>query len=568
MVERLYSVGQRPINNIVDITNFVMLEMGQPMHAFDLDSLAENRIVVKLAREGDVFTTLDQAERKLGPGTLMICDAAKPVGIGGVMGGLNSEIGPDTTRVLLEAAYFNPISIRRTSKELGLSTEASHRFERGIDPDLCVLAATRAAVLMAEMGGGRISRGVIDVHPRPFPRRALPFSPARCNAFLGSDFTTPEMVECLEGIELDVSGNGDQYQVGVPSFRVDLEREVDLYEEVARLIGYDRIAATMPPARVEPERTSPSLLLRSRAREVLEGLGLSEAINYSFIQEDFCNRLFLPEDSELRRTVSILNPLSEDQSLMRTTLIPGLLDSLRRNRAHNVASVPIYEIGMRFLQRENEILPEERLALAGLLAGTRNELSWHQAIESFDFYDAKGCLEELAETFGIESLKFQAGGCPSYYNPAVSAAMFSGKNSLGWVGRVRDDVLRNFEVKDEAFAFELDLQAVLEMGIGLPSFESLPRFPAVDRDLAVILAKEIEAGRVLEFLLDLSEDFVVDVQLFDAYEGVQVGPNRKSLAFRIQYRSSERTLTDEEVNVIHERITKKALDAFNASLRP
>ena len=568
MIDRLASVGLRAINNVVDITNFVLMETGQPLHAFDMDRLEEGRVVVKVAREGDRFTTLDGTERILGPEMLMICDAAQQVGLAGVMGGLNSEIVDDTQNVLLESAYFSPVSIRRTSKTLGLSTEASYRFERGIDPNVCVYASNRAADLMAELAGGVVARGIIDQNPIPHEKRIIPFSASKCNAYLGTDFSTEEMIGRMRGIELDVSGSEDHYKVEAPSFRVDLEREVDLFEEVARLVGFARVPATIPHCRAEHQPFSPDRALAAEARPILEGLGLSEVVNYSFISEDFCDRLNLAPDSEARRTVRILNPLSEDQALMRTSLVPGLLEVLRRNQSYNVPEVALYEMGVLFFDRPGEELPEERPALAGILAGNRNALSWHEKPAAVDFFDIKGVVQDLVDGLGLPEPTFQRGGCPPYYQSGAAATIRIGELKLGCVGRVSPATAKAYSLRDEAYVFEFDINAILAARQGTPVFVSLPRFPAVGRDLAAILGRDVPAGQVLDFIHSLGEDFVTEIILFDAYEGPQVGQGRKSLAFRLMYRSPDRTLTDEEVNAIHDRITAQVLQTFDATLRP
>ena len=382
---------------MVDITNFILMEMGQPLHSFDMDQLAGGRIVVKTAEEGDRFTTLDGNERILGPEMLMIWDADKQVGVAGVMGGLNSEISNETTNVLLEGAYFSPVSVRRTSKNLGLSTEASYRFERGLDPRICVSAVDRASFLMAELAGGVVAKGLIDNNPIKYQTTTIPFTPAKCNTFLGTDFEPKAMIKTLTDIELKVVEEKDFCTVEPPSFRVDLTREVDLYEEVARLMGFDKLPVTLPPVRASVQPDNPSLVLRGEIRRILQGLGLSEIITYSFISEDFCDKLGLPQDDPRRRIVRIINPLSADQSLLRTTLAPGLLDVLRRNQSFNVWDVALFEIGMNFFKVENQDLPEERIFIGGLLAGPRGQLAWHQAQEPVDFYDIKGVAEDLLD---------------------------------------------------------------------------------------------------------------------------------------------------------------------------
>ncbi|MFH1138038.1 MAG: phenylalanine--tRNA ligase subunit beta [Pseudomonadota bacterium] len=567
LVERLAGAGLRSINNVVDITNFVMMEMGQPLHSFDLDKLAEKRIVVRTAAEGDRFVTLDSTERILTPSALMICDGQKPVGVAGVMGGLNSEIVPDTKNVLLESAYFSPVSIRRTSKNLGLSTEASYRFERGIDPLGCERASRRAAALIAELAGGLVASGVIDIQPEPFPSRVIPFSPAKCNAFLGSGFSPEEMISTLERIEIVFSGAGETLQAQAPSFRVDLEREVDLFEEVARLVGFENIPATLPAVRAPIQPDDPSLIARDKARNILESLGLTEIITYSFIAENFGDKLNLGSDSPLRRAVRIINPLSEDQSLMRTCLAPGLFDVYRRNQSFNMNDVGLYEIGMVFFPREGEPLPEERLTVGGLLAGGRQRPSWDAKAVPVDFYDIKGVVEDLLAGLSVTDLCFERAAAPAYFNPSSSARVSSRGQALGWVGRAAGPAVENFGLRGEVFIFELDLSSILSVQGGTPVFSPLPRFPFVDRDLAVTLDREIEAAAVVAFIRSLEEKKLTDITLFDAFEGERVGPNRRSLAFRLRYRSPDRTLTDEEVNGLHQGVMDRVLTGFSAELQ-
>ncbi len=567
MVERLAGVGVRTINNVVDITNFVMMEMGQPLHAFDLDRLEERRIVVKTAEEGERFTTLDGEERIMGPEMLMICDGKKAVALAGIMGGLNSEIIPSTTNVLLESAYFNPVSIRRTSKTLGLSTEASFRFERGIDPEGCLYAASRAAALMAEFAGGRVAAGVIDERPGPYEKVLIPFSPSRCNSFLGLDIRPQEMMNALSSIGLTASGSGEELEVEAPSFRVDLTREVDLYEEVARLVGYDRIPVTLPLRRGEVEPPDPLRLLRAEIGEILEGLGLSEAINYSFISHDFCDKLNLPENDFRRRCVRILNPLSEEQALLRSSLVPGLLDTMRRNQSFQVMDLGLFEIGKLFFAVDGRELPDERFAVAGLMAGQRAGQSWNQKTGKVDFYDIKGVVEELLEDLNVPEPEFAAEELPAYFEGNAAARVAAQGRILGYLGKITAQVAGRFDLKEAPYVFELDLDSISAARAGVRSFTPLPRFPGISRDQALLLDREVEAGRILNFIKGLNEEFLTEVSLFDAYEGKQLKKNLKSLAFRFLYRSPERTLTDEEVNVIHQRVIDKVLASFNAEIR-
>jgi len=566
MVEKLAGVGLRSINNVVDITNFVLMELGQPLHSFDLDRLEERRIVVRTASEGDRFTTLDGEERIMGPEMLMICDGKKPVALAGVMGGLNSEIVSSTTDVLLESAYFSPTSIRRTSKTLGLSTDASFRFERGIDPEGCLSAADRASALMAELAGGRVARGFIDRNPIRSKQVIVPFSPKKCNDFLGTAVKPEGMIEVLNGIGLEVEGQGEDLRVRIPSFRVDLTREVDLYEEAARLIGYDEIPVTVPLSKGELEQPDPMRLLRDEVRDILQGLGLSEILTYSFTWADFCDRLGLPEGDRLRRVVRILNPLSEDQALLRTTLVPGMLDVLRRNNSYQVMDVGLFEVGRVFFDRPGQELPEEREAAAGLISGRRHKLTWHEKPQPVDFYDIKGLVEELLDDLNVTGLSFSREGLPAYYDRSFAARVSSGGRTLGFLGLITDSAAGAFDLKQTPYVFELDLETVMACRGAGKTFSALPRFPSVSRDLAIILDQAVAAGEIEEYISGLQEEYLTEIVLFDAYEGQEL-QGRKNLAFRLLYRAPDKTLTDEEVNAIHRKVMDKVIVKFKAELK-
>ena len=567
LVDRLAGVGIRAINNIVDITNYVLMEMGQPLHAFDLDRVADHRIVVKTAEEGERFTTLDGEERIMGPEMLMICDGQKSVALAGVMGGLNSEILPTTTDVLLESAYFNPVSIRRTAKTLGLTSEASFRFERGIDPVGCAQAADRAAALMAELAGGKVAAGYIDANPKPHQPVKVSFSYSSCNEFLGTNIEPDKMAKALSGIELEPNGDGDRVEVDIPPFRVDLTRDVDLYEEVARLVGYDEIPITFPTKKGSSEPQDKSRKVRADIREILQGLGLSEVITYSFISSEFRDRLNLPEADPRRRTVRILNPLSEEQALMRTTLVPGMLEAFRRNQAFQVMDLGLFEVGKIFMDQPGQDLPDESLSLAGLMAGKRTEIYWNRESEETDFYDIKGLVEKLLESLNISAPAFTPNNIPAYYNPAAAASVSVHESALGYLGRLSDGVAEAFSLKVVPYIFELDLEAMMENMSGERYFKALPRFPAISRDQALVLEKSVDAGRILDFINGLKEEFFAEVSLFDYYEGRQLKQGLKSLAFRFLYRAPDRTMTDEEVSVIHQNIIDKVLKAFKAEIR-
>ena len=567
--QRLLSVGMRPISNIVDITNFVMMETGQPLHAFDFHRLAENRIVVRTALEGEPFTTLDGKRRSLNADMLMICDGEKPVAVGGVMGGENSEIDNDTTAVLIESAYFNPPSIRRTARALGLGTDASHRFERGVDPEGTLAALRRAAALVAELGRGRLVDGVIDVHPKPTRRPVITLTAEATNRLLGTDFASDRIVEILTSIEFSVSPEKDGAMVVVPpSFRVDISRPEDLMEEVARLSGYDRIPATSPLIPADHPPRAGRRDFRNRVRSLMTGFGFSEAINYSFASRRSADQLLLPEDDPRRKTVALLNPLTEEQSVMRTTLAAGLLETVRRNLARQVRDLKLFEIGKVFIDSGTGELPEEIEMIGGIWTGSRVPVSWHGTETPCDFFDIKGTVEGLMKGLAIADVahtRLEDARC-DYVRPGRSALVSADGEPFGFVGEVRRRVLHHFDIDQPCFLFELDAEA-LRRRLPTTIFAApIPRFPAVSRDVTLIVDRALEASRILGRVHDMNEPLVERVVLFDVFDGEPITAGKKSVSFRITYRSHEQTLQDESINQLHERISQELLAAFDADL--
>jgi len=567
--DRLLSVGLRPINNIVDITNFVMMETGQPLHAFDFDRLAGQRIVVRTASAGEPFTTLDGKERNLEADMLMICDGEKPVAVGGVMGGLNSEIEPETTRVLIESAYFNPTSIRKTAKRLGISSDASHRFERGVDPHGTRYALDRATQLVAELGNGEMVAGCVDVVcdlPQP---PTLDLSVAATNRLLGTAVDQSEMARLLTEIEFQVTTKSDDLlTVETPSFRVDVSRPQDLMEEVARRLGYDNIPVTFPalPAAIQPP---PKLLTqRQRMRDLLTGMGFAETINYSFVHADSCRRLRLPEEDRRCRQLTILNPLSEDQTVMRTSLIPGLLESMRRNLAHQSRNLKMYEAGKIFISRGSDQQPEERDMLAGLWTGDRADHLWQTKSEPCDFYDLKGVVEGLLAGLQIEAARFtrlEAGRC-AYTEPGATAKIVVNDTEVGIIGQLQPKVSATYDLKQEAFIFEMDTELLLPHIPEAVQFQPLPKYPATARDATLIVDETLEATELLTMVEQLNETLVEEVRLFDVFQGDPIAEGHKSVSLRIIYRSADQTLEDEVVNSLHKGITGRLVDHFKAGL--
>jgi len=567
--DRLISVGLRPINNIVDITNFVMLEMGQPLHAFDFDRLGGHKIVVRTAAEGEAFYTLDQKERRLSEDMLMICDAEKPVALAGVMGGLNSEIRPDTHRVLIESACFQPVSIRRTSKRLGLGTDASHRFERGVDPEGTVAALDRAAELMVETGAGHLIGGLIDEHPGKMPVRKISLTAHDTNRLLGTAFQLSEIKAHLESIEFAVeTENRDTLVVSPPSFRVDIERPVDLMEEIARLSGYQNIPTTFPLMSTEAREAFRPLRLRNRIKQMLAGIGFTETINYSFINHNACDRLQIEPGDPRRAMLGIVNPLSEDQTVMRTSLIPGLLDTVRHNVAQQNHDLKLFEIGKVYISNGQEDLPAEIEMLAGLWTGSRFNSSWHTDPVECDFYDPKGAVEGLLDNLEIADVKFtrpDENAC-RYARPGHTAQIFAGNRRLGVIGEVHPAVRRHFDLKPAVFIFELNLDDLLAHVPEVKSFRPIPKFPATSRDMTVIVDKRLEAGSLIEKINAVDEALVENIHLFAVYEGAPIPPGKKSISVRLTYRSAQETLEDDVINRLHKNITDQIVKQLDATL--
>ncbi|MBC2711978.1 MAG: phenylalanine--tRNA ligase subunit beta [Desulfosarcina sp.] len=559
----------RPINNLVDVTNFVMLETGQPLHAFDFDHLTGHRIVVRTAAKGEPFTTLDQKARRLSDQMLMICDGEEPVAVGGVMGGLSSEIEETTTRVLIESACFDSVSIRKTSKALGLNTDASHRFERGVDPDGTLFALDRAAGLMAELGQGRLVGGVIDEDFRTSGPPVLSLSVCATNNLLGTGLDRDRMAALLESIEFKVQIDGeDGLQVQVPSFRVDVTRPQDLMEEVARLSGYNQIPTTFPA--LPAQGTTPSLMMarRNQVRDLLTGFGFSETINYSFISADSCDRIQLDAHDPRRRHVALLNPISEEQSVMRTTLVPGILETAQRNISRQQNSLCLFEIGKAFLPQSDAALPLEKEMLVGLWTGLSGKAAWHTREKACDFFDIKGTVEGLALALGVAALSFTA--LPDdrcrYTRAGHTAQILHGGQTLGIVGEVDAAVVDSYSLRRTAFIFELDLEMIGQLVPDSKQMAPIPRFPSTTRDITVILDQDIESGCLLDAVAQFGETLVKDLYLFDVFAGDPVPAGKKSVSFRVVYQSADRTLEDETVNAIHHHLTHRLITEFGAAL--
>ncbi len=575
---RLLAVGMRPINNVVDITNLVMLEYGQPMHAFDAEKLAGGRIVVRRPRDSEErFTTLDGNQRRIDGEMLLICDADKPVAIAGIMGGLESEVTDESREILLESACFDPVSIRRTARHLNLHSESAYRFERGVDPGGATAALERACRLMIELAGAVPEKGGIDCYPGRKPPLIIPLRRSKTCDLLGMDLTAEEIGTLLGAIEFGIKLLSEEViEVTVPSFRVDIEREVDLVEEVARLVGYNEIPTAMPRISMDNPPPDPGRELIRHCREVLTALGFHEAINYSFTSRKHLDSLALAAEDSRRRTVELLNPLTEDQAVMRTMLLPGLLENIRRNTTFQQKDIRLFESGKVFFEASGE-LPDERFQLCAVMSGGRypGAPALYFSEEQTDFFDIKGVAESLflALRIGIpggekEVLRFVRDDSPEpYCDPDSGMRIICADRLLGRLGKLSPGVGRRFGIKQEVFFLEVDLAAVGEIDIAERLFAPLPRYPAVKRDIALLVPKGVAADDMLQAIYGMRNELVECAEIFDVYQGETIDAGMKSIAISVTYRSAEKTLDDETVDKFHETIVNSLMSRFEGRYR-
>lgn len=569
MRRRLQLVGLRPINNVVDVTNYVMWELGQPLHAFDLELLEGSKIVVKRAKEGEEFVSLDGQTRTLRGDMLMIWDGMKPVAVAGVMGGENSEVRPETKSVLLESAYFDPMSIRRTAKALGMNTEASRRFERGIDPNGCLRAADRAAKLIAEIAGGQVAKGFLDIYPRPFSPREIKLRVSRVNELLGTKLTASDVAQALRSLDLKV----EEEQRGIflvtpPTRRVDLTREIDLVEEVARVWGYEKIPSTIPKVAPKSWGESSSMKMERKLREVMVGFGFHEVITFSFIDPKSFDALGLDSHDPMREAVKLKNPLRPDQGILRTMLLPGILDAVHRNFHRRNMDLRLFEIGRVFIPQKGELLPMEREKMVGAISGARWPENWSYGPEEVDYFDIKGVVEGLLGALRVEGAIFDPTGIPPFLRPGAASRVTLGQTELGWLGELSPQVRDRLDLESGVFVFELDLSALEKFWNKIARFRPLPRYPEVVRDLSILLPAEVGAGEVIKHIEGMGLRWLEEVVLFDVFDDPQRLPaGFKSLTFRIRYRSEEGSLKDEEVNEEQRRLLEGLGGAFGARLR-
>ncbi len=566
LADRLKACGVRSINNVVDITNYVLLEYGQPMHAFDLDNLAGAEIVVRLAKKGEKLTTLDGKERALDPDDLLICDKEKPQVLAGVMGGEKSEVTAKTTRVLLESANFEPGSIRRSSKRHALHSESSHRFERGVDIDGAPLALDRAAQLLAELAGGTVLQGQLDVYPKALAKRRVPLSYARVSEVLGAEVMADQSRHILSSLGFVAeNATADGATWVVPSGRVDVEGPEDLIEEIARIRGYDTIPARLPRGASEAAPESPDVEAERRVRAALSGAGFDEAINYSFVSPAELEALGAPKG------ISLLNPLSVEQSVMRTSMFAGLLQNLSRNVRHQAETVLLYEIGRTYLPETaagpRQPVAREALKISGIAWGRRDGRAWTHKEAALDFYDVKGALQAVLGALSVEGVEFIPTESRLLHPRAAAALRHRSGQLLGFLGELHPRVAKKLQAPAGTFLFELEAQPLFALARLLPPFSQLSRYPAVLRDLAVVVPLELENESIRRLIREVGGALVEDAVIFDVYTGKPIPEGRKNVAYAIRYRSPERTLTDQEVSDAHTRIVEELGKRLGGSLR-
>ncbi|MFC4776989.1 phenylalanine--tRNA ligase subunit beta [Paenibacillus sp. GCM10023252] len=568
---RLMAAGIRPINNVVDVTNFVMLEYGQPLHAFDADRIAGGRIEVRLAKPGETMVTLDDQERRLEPHMLLITDGEKPLALAGVMGGATSEVTAETVNILLESAKFDGGTVRKTSRQLGLRSESSIRFEKEVDPARVIPALNRAAALIAELGSGLVTDGIVEAVVSEAKPQQVKVSLERINRYLGTELSRLEVQTIFGRLGFGYAmENGDVFNVEVPTRRGDITRDVDLIEEVARLFGYDNIPTTAIEGEIIPGSLSGPQAIRRELRKRLSDAGLHEVISYSFTG---------PKQTELfkdlaegAKPIRLAMPMSEDRSVLRTTLIAQLLDVAAYNRNRKNEDAALFELGSVYHTDEETLtrLPQEKHRLAVLLTGNRRSAMWNRKAEAVDFYDAKGVLETVFSILGVSGEVTYEAAQPEHFHPGRTAAVKlesgRGPQVIGYVGQLHPELQNQYDLAD-TYVLEISLDELYDTATSDIVYKTLPRYPAMQRDIAVVLDRGVEAGKLTAAAWMAAGELLESVNVFDVYTGERLGADKKSVALSLVYRHGERTLTDEEVTELHSKVVAQLEQSFDAELR-
>ena len=568
MQNRLRNSGIRPINNVVDVTNYVMLELGQPMHAYDYDCVADHTLIARRAKAGETLTTLDGNERELNESMLIIADTKGPIGVAGVMGGLTSEVTDKTTNVLFEAAVFNGPSIRRTSKALGMRSEASGRFERGVNHKYTAYAIDRAAQLLQQICPScKVSVGVIDVYPEPVEQRTVTFTAEQINDYLGTSIEKDRMVDILTKLEFGITESGDTIEALVPTWRDDVTGMPDIAEEIARIVSYDNIAPTIPVAILSSGGMTPKKALTKEVTHYLAHAGLSQIITFSFMHKDGLTNMMLPEGDSRYTAIPILNPISEEFPYMRTTLVPAVIEAAKRNIAQQNKDLWLFETANVYEPKALPLteVPHERPMACGIMMGKVTEAAWNQAQRDTDFYDVKGVVDGLLAKLGLTQYDIQPSS-ESYYHPGVSAHYTVNGVTIANYGELHPQVVKNFDLSGKVYMFEIDLEAVLSITVPPFRYQSFSKFPGTSRDLAIVAPVSVTSGEIVALIKEHGGEYLESVSIFDVYEGEHIEAGYRSLAYNLQFRSMEGTLNDEDIDGAIQTIID-ALATKNCKLR-
>lgn len=569
MQQRLEGAGIRSINNVVDVTNFVMIELGHPMHAYDYDKITGKKLIARRAIEGEELHTLDDTSRKAKGEMLVIADSEKAAGLAGIMGGFETEITDTTTTVVLESADFYGPCIRRTARACGLSSEASGRFERGVDSETTIKALDRAAQLLQEMGACTVCEGIVDVYPNPKQANYVTFTPEQINNHLGTNIAKDVMLNIITSVGFDVTKDeNDEITVKVPSWRNDVTCMADISEEIARLHGFDKIKSTLPNGVSMQGTQSAKQTFIDKVKASLSSQGLYEIISFALTNEETFNKLNIPQDSPLRKAVPIMNPLSDEYPLVRTTLLSSIFDNLARNLARKNDDVALFEVGSVFFPKALPVteLPDEVVKIAGAITGRRNAQGWNQTNDMVDFYDAKGIIEELLANLRVTRYTVEAG---THYamHPGKTALFKKGRDVIATVGEVHPAVLSAYGITKPVYIFELDATTVMKYMAKDLKYKALPKYPATSRDLAMLVDVDVNAADIEKAMTKAAGQNLTQITLFDVYTGKQVEEGKKSLAFSLTFQSNDKTLTDAEIDPAIEKIVAKLQKDFNANLR-
>lgn len=568
MQKRLRACGMRPISNVVDVTNYVMLELGQPMHAYDYDKVGEHTLIVRRAAEGEKLVTLDDQERTLDPSMITIADPSHAVGLGGVMGGLETEVTDKTVNVMLEAATFNGPSIRRTSRALGLRSEASGRFERGVDTVLTHNALNRAANLLEAMGACKTVAGIVEAYPEPVQPVVVKVTPARINERIGIEISREEMIKTLTGLEFGVAEDGEALVITAPSWRHDVTCDADISEEIARIHGLDHIKSHLPVLGMAQGRQFVIEDVKDTIQDYMVAVGMSEVMTYSFINPSAFDKLQLPADDSRRKAIELLNPITDEFKVMRTTMASSVLNAAAYNLARQHSKVAIFEVGRVYLPKELPLknFPEERPMLCAVMSGKCNDLSWCTCRDNVDFYDMKGVVESLLAKLQLTDYKLVHYAVP-YLHPGKSCAIEVDGKIIGWFGELHPVTQEAFGLNQEAYLLELEIEPLVAAATAVPKYKHLPKYPSMSRDIALVVANDVTNAELEAAIRSHAGHLLRDVKVFDIYTGKQVAEGCKSMAFNLTYQAADRTLTDEEVDASMKKVIAEVGELYKGKLR-